>query len=459
MTSPRTRADRPPVWRTTTALAAGVVLGVVLLGVGLVAGRADVALLGVPALLSATWGWTHRPEGTATAVVRLDPDAAPGVLGATVHLSAPPGAETVRFRVVGPSRQQAERVVATTTGARDLAVSMPSARTGVQDTYRVDHAAYGPEGVEEQVPVVTDGPRRLVLPHPVPLRRVPITSRLRGLSGPQTSRRPGDGSELRDVDTFRAGDSTRRIDWRTTARRSPGLDTLYVRRTFATAEATVVLVVDSRDEVGADLATWGGVGFRRPDEPTSLDLARHAAASVAQAVLDGGDRVALDDLGRLRRPVRPGAGRRHLRRILHALALARPVGDPTARHRPPQVPAGAAVYLFSTLLDDEAPRLAHEWHRAGHVVVVVDTLPPVSLAEADDRIVLAWRITRLERDHRVETMCSEGIDVVPWYTPADTATGTAGGGSTAARGAFEVAALHHDRRAARNGAPARGGAR
>ncbi|MBD8077804.1 DUF58 domain-containing protein [Cellulosimicrobium arenosum] len=457
MTSLGTAGTQAPVWRTTTTFASGVVLGVLLLGTGLVAGRADVALLGVPAILSAAWGWAHRPVGTVTAGIRLDPDAPLGVLGATLRLDAPPGAEIVRFRVLGPSRLETERVVATTSGERELALRMPSARTGVEDTFRVDHVAYGPEGVEEQGPVVTTGPRRLVLPQPVPLRRVPLASRLRGLSGPHTSRRPGDGTELRDVDTYRPGDSTRRIDWRTTARRSPGLDALSVRRTFATAEATVVLVVDSRDEVGPDLATWGGVGSQRPDEPTSLDLARHAAASVAQAVLDGGDRVALDDLGRVRRPVRPGAGRRHLRRVLHALALARPAGDPTARHRPPQVPAGAAVYLFSTLLDDEAPRLAREWHRAGYVVVVVDTLPPVTVAAAYDRVVLAWRITRLEREDRVDTLRAEGIEVVRWYTPAD--AGTTGGGGTAARGAFEVAAARHERRAGRGGAAPREGAR
>jgi uncharacterized protein (DUF58 family) len=401
-------------WRTTSALGAGAATGVVLLAVGLVLGRADVALLGVPALLSAVWGWSHRPGGTVTAEILDEPDAPAGTLVARLRLSTPPGAQTARVRVVAPGGATAERALALTGSARDVAIRTRSARTGALPPFRADLLAYGPEGVEEQAPTTTTGEPLLVLPRPAALRRVPLSSRLRGLAGPHTSRRPGDGTELRDVGVFRPGDTVRRVDWRATARRSPTLDTLYVRRTFGTAEATVVLVVDSRDDVGSDVTTWGGLGVQQAEEPTSLDLARQAAASVAQAVLDAGDRVALDDLGRMGRPVRPGGGRRHLRRVLHGLALARPVGEPSTRLRPPQVPAGSAVYLFSTLLDDGAPRLARQWHDAGHVVVVVDTLPPVSLGDAEPRVTLAWQILRREREDRVAALRAAGVDVVRW---------------------------------------------
>src|SRR5699024_620324 len=78
-----------------------------------------------------------------------------------------------------------------------------------------------------------------------------------------TSRRVGDGTAFRDVHLFTPGDRLRRIDWRVSARRSLDVRTgrlteLYVRRTFATADASVMLVVDSRDAVGPDVATWGG---------------------------------------------------------------------------------------------------------------------------------------------------------------------------------------------------------
>ncbi|MDF2805729.1 MAG: hypothetical protein K0S43_675 [Cellulosimicrobium sp.] len=449
-TATAARDTGAPRWRTTVHLAAGVVLGTTLLALGVLLRRPDAALLGIAPLLGAVWGWTHRPLGPVTVRVVLDADAPPGTLAARTVADVPPGVELLRLRALAPGGLVTERLVRATAGTHEHTWRAPSVRTGPTDTLRVDYAAYGPDGVEEQVPRVAQGPRVLVLPRPVPLGRVPLASRLRGLSGPHTSRRPGDGTELRDVDAFHPGDRLRRIDWRATARRSPSLDTLYVRRTFGTAEATVVLVVDSRDDVAPDLATWSGVGAQRPDEATSLDLARHAAASVAQAVLADGDRVALDDLGRLARPVRPGGGRRHLRRILHGLALARPVGDPSARHRAPRVPAGSAVYLFSTLLDDEAPRLAHQWHDTGHVVVVVGVLPPVSLSEVDDHVATAWGVTRLEREDRVHDLRAHGIVVVPWYDGTPDADG--------ARGALELAARRLDRREpGRSGATTGGG--
>ena len=87
--------------------------------------------------------------------------------------------------------------------------------------------------------------------------------------------------------------------------------------------------------------------------------------------------MGLDDLGVVRRPLPPGGGRRQLDRIRHALALTHPEGEPLRRLRPPQIPSGALVLLFSTFLDDEAAQVAAVWRRAGHRVVAVDVLPTV----------------------------------------------------------------------------------
>nr|BFF16876.1 hypothetical protein GCM10025730_03970 [Promicromonospora thailandica] len=187
-----------------------------------------------------------------------------------------------------------------------------------------------------------------------------------------------------------------------------------MRRTYAQAEASAVLVVDSRDDVGPDIRTWRGYGTLRVDEPTSLDLARHAAASVAQAVVDTGDRVGLEDLARRRRPLPPASGRRHLRRVIHGLALAHPTDRATGhRVRPPQVPADAVVYLFTTLLDDEPLRLVRTWRAAGHPVVVVDTLPDLHPV-IGNHLRIAWRITRLEREDRLAALDGEGVPVIRW---------------------------------------------
>ena len=138
----------------------------------------------------------------------------------------------------------------------------------------------------------------------------------------------------------------------------PAITTLYVRRTFATADATMMLVVDSRDEVGPRVATWNDSSALGEREASSLDIARVAAASTARHYLDAGDRVGLEDLGRLRRPVPPAGGRRQLDRLVRRLALAQPVGEPTERKRVPRLPSGALIIVFSTLLDDDPARLA-----------------------------------------------------------------------------------------------------
>ncbi|MCF4120844.1 DUF58 domain-containing protein [Antribacter sp. KLBMP9083] len=423
---PRRADDDALRWRPTSAHTAAVVAGVVLLGMGIAAGRADVALLGVPALAAAVWARGTPPGRLVQA--RLDEPEGPthaGELRATLRLDAPEGAGLAHLRVTAPGHRETQVVVRaadaggsrpgdTSAVGRSLDLSLASVRTGPQETFTVGLRAYGPAGVWEQTPSDAAGHRRLVLPGAQPLGRLPLPGRLRGLTGPHTSRRLGDGSELRDVHPFAPGDRLRRIDWRATARRSPDLDPLYVRRTYATAEATAVLVVDSRDDVGPDVRTWRGYGTQRVDEPTSLDLARHAAASVATAFVDTGDRVGLEDLARRRRPLPPASGRRHLRRVLHALALAHPVDQATVhRVRPPQVPADAIVYLFSTMLDDEPVRLVRTWRELGHEVVLVDTLPDVH-AVAETHLRIGWRIARMERDLRIEALASEGVPVVSW---------------------------------------------
>ncbi|MFI2487509.1 DUF58 domain-containing protein [Promicromonospora kroppenstedtii] len=427
-TSRGERTDGRRGWQLTSAYTAAVAAGVVLLALGTLTGRADVALVGVPGLLAAVWGRTSRPAPHPDATPAghhaesTDPEpratldepegtAAPGELTATLRLTTQPTTGILHLRIAAAGHRTTELALAAR--PREVPLRLSTVRTGPQETFAIDLRG-SLHHVWEQEATQVGGTRRLVLPAAAPLGRLPLPQRLRGLTGPHSSRRLGDGAELRDIHPFTPGDRLRRIDWRTTARRSPDLDTLYVRRTYATAEATAVLVVDSRDDVGPDLRTWRGYGTLRVDEPTSLDLARHAAASVAQALVDAGDRVGLEDLARRRRPLPPASGRRHLRRVIHGLALAHP-RDRAAVHRvrPPQVPADAIVYLFSTVLDDEPLHLVRTWRAKGHPVVVVDTLPDVHPVP-EHHLRIAWRIARLEREDRLAALAGEGVPVVGW---------------------------------------------
>ncbi|UFU03962.1 DUF58 domain-containing protein [Ruania suaedae] len=412
------RAAEPGLSTGISALTCAAAGGLALV-LGVVAGRPDVAAIGVPLLLTFAWGWFTGP--VAAGHVRVERGSGlnqPGSVGGRLVLEPPAGAETVRIRVSSPGHRATQALLAVD-GPRDVALEVGTARTGINQLFRVDHVTAGFDTVTH-TPVRQAGPVAVVI-HPArrELAGLPLPPRLQGLTGPHTSRRGGDGDDVRDVHPFAPGDRLRRIDWRVSARRSYDprtgtLDTLYTRRTFATADATVMLVVDSRDAVGPDVSTWGGGRVAAVDEAISLDVAREAATAVARAVVAAGDRVGLDDLGLRRRPVPPAGGRRHLDRITNRLARIAPESFPSARVRAPQVPSAALVVLFSTFLDDEAARVAQQWRAQAHRVIAVDTLPALRTDMLEPNALAAYRLVRLERTVRLERLRRSDVEVVRW---------------------------------------------
>jgi uncharacterized protein (DUF58 family) len=395
--------------------------GVAVLVFGVVVRRPEVAVLGLPPLLALAWSWSRWPAGRPGVTVRAaDQSATDGRLRAEVQLTAAAGAGLVGLRVGAPGHRPRECLLAAT--ERTVAVRMASVRTGRRRLFRVDHRSADP-GALLTTPVQPIDPVVMtVLPASRSLRAMPLPFRLQGLTGPHDSRRAGDGGDLHDVAAFRPGDRMRRIDWRVTARLNgptaaagptgaPGaIAELYVRRTFA----TVMLVVDSRDEVGPRVSTWGDATAVDEDEATSLDLARFAAASVARSYLEAGDRVGLEDLGRLRRPSSPAGGRPHLQRLAQQLALATPEGEPRRRRRVPRLPSGALIVVFSTFLDDDAARLATAWRGSGHRVVAVDTLPALVTDDLAPRLATAYRMVAMDRADRIADLGRAGVETIAW---------------------------------------------
>jgi uncharacterized protein (DUF58 family) len=252
----------------------------------------------------------------------------------------------------------------------------------------------------------------------VRVRSLPLPSRLLGLTGQHVSSRPGDGGEFRDIDRFRPGDRLRRIDWRATARAGRDGD-LFVRRTTATSDAAVQLVIDARDDVTALVVDWPRA-HPRP-AVSSLDLAREAATALARAYSAAGDRVGFDDATAPSRVIPARAGARHRERVLRAVERTRATGLASDRVRPPRLAPGALVYLLSTFLDDQPVDLALTWRASGHRVIAVDVLPALDMHELTGRERLALRAVALERRLRLGQLAASGAELVVWADAADRA--------------------------------------
>lgn len=412
---PASGSGTAPLWVRNPALVSGLAVGVLLAGLALLTGRPELAVVALPALVTAAFGVRPRLDTTPvrTTTTLAPSDSGEGVAFRTeVALPSAVEAVAVEFRVAGDRRHV---VVVDPRRARRLTGTVPVTHSGPQEILRTHLSLLGRGGTAVSVPAA--GPvRSAVVPPPhLRVQHLPMPSRVTGITGPHDSARPGDGGEFRDVALFAPGDRLRRIDWRRTARRAERPGELYVRRTFATADALVVLVLDSRDDLGADVTEWSGARHGR-QQATSLDLAREAAVSLATAYISAGDRVGFRDLAGTARSVEPGGGTRHLERLRTTIAAATPHQDATTTARMPLVPAASLVVVLSTFLDDQASTMAVTWAATGHRVVAVDVLPSPDVRRATRHERAASRLIALERSDRLTEMTATGVELIHWRT-------------------------------------------
>lgn len=408
-----------PTWRKTMTIEVALVLGLVVATAGALMSRADVVLIALPLLACAAIGLDSKPAAAAQSRVRVNVTRrvvadAIGEYVFSVDVDAPTGAELVHLRLTLIDGRTHELIVgpnATVTGR------LPVLHSGPQRVVAMDYRLVGADGAWLSLPVPRALADQVVPPVIAPIDSVPLPHRLTGLTGTHRSARPGDGGEFRDLHAFAAGDRLRRIDWKATARRSQGFGDLYVRRTDALSDATVIIVIDSREDVGERVERWSGAPSDE-DGLRAMDVAREAAASLAAAAIGAGDRVGLLDIASHHGVVRAGSGKRHLDRMLRRIAVSEPSGTPFNRRRAPIVPAGAIVYLVSTFLDDEATSVAVLWRATGHRVIAVDVLPAPQLDGCDVHTQLAHRIVMAERRPRIAGMQANGVELFRWQEDA-----------------------------------------
>lgn len=408
--SPLSVETAPLRWRGTVVRAVAAAGALALAAVGLLFSRPDVVALALPLVL-----WTvlaaRPPRDEAELQVQMGAGVGEGDDEVRGWVEVVSDAEVVQLSIVQGGRHRRTADVSGSAGtvrtSSRLLHSGPNSLIQVQARLLANDGAWVSEVSEGGELVWNAAPLARALPV------LPLAPRLRGLHGSHEGDRAGLGGDFRDLHPFAPGDELRRVDWRATARLARRADELFIRRTTALSDASVVIMVDTADDLGQAVATWGADEPERSG-PTSLDMAREAARSLAAAAIAVGDRVALHELHPAGRSVRSAGGSRHLSRILATLAALGPRDVEPELRRTPVVPVGSIIYILSTFFVGSAANLALSWRAAGNRVVAVDTLPDPDDSDISPQRRTAMRILLAERHDVFRDLRQAGVEVFSW---------------------------------------------
>lgn len=390
------------------------VIGFLVLGTML--SRPDVIAVALPVAL---WLGSALIARRADAPVVIEIERMPDAPGGALHDDIVIRSEAEMIEVAVNQAERIRRRVFVPGRARLRASTRPlhsgPLRT-VEAAVRAMDADAGALGAPHR-PVKMD---RSVPPVARRLPNMPLAPRLTGLHGAHEGIRPGQGGDFRDIHPFAPGDELRRVDWKATARAARRPGELLIRRTNTLSDASAVIMMDTADDLGAVVATWGAPDLERSGI-TSLDQARSAARSIAEATIAQGDRIAFHTLAQGGRSVRSGGGSRHLARVVAEISASGRAGDDSRFRRTPPVPHGSIIYVLSTFFDGAAAEIAVRWRASGHRVVAVDTLPALDRHRLSEERRLALQVLLAERQDMLHGLRESGVEIVRWVHDPDAA--------------------------------------
>jgi uncharacterized repeat protein (TIGR01451 family) len=272
----------------------------------------------------------------------------------------------------------------------------------------VDAQVSGPLAIKrERVRVEAKG-RLFVLPPVTHLRNIVIRPRrTRVYAGTIPARAGGPGTEFFGVRGYQPGDPPHSINWRASAR---SVEALYSNEYQQERVADVGIVLDGRLKTN-DFA--GGHSL--------FDHSVQAAASLADALLNQGNRVGLLLYASYLGWTLPGYGRIQRERILQALANAR-TGDSQVfsdlEHIPTRLfPPESQIIFVSPLIEDDLKPLI-QLRAQGYDVLIVSPNPVKFelsyLGKANPNVELAGRVLHMERVLLLQRLQRANIQALDW---------------------------------------------
>jgi uncharacterized protein (DUF58 family) len=250
--------------------------------------------------------------------------------------------------------------------------------------------------------------RLFVLPPVTRLRNIVIRPRrTRVYAGTIPARAGGPGTEFFGVREYHPGDPPHSINWRASAR---SMEALYSNEYQQERVADVGIVVDGRLKTN-EFASGHSL----------FDHSVQAAASIADALLNQGNRVGLLLYASFLGWTLPGYGRIQRERILHALANAK-TGDSQVfsdlEHIPTRLfPPESQIIFISPLIEEDLKPLI-QLRAQGYDVLVVSPNPVnfelSYLGNSNPNVSLAGRILHMERVLLLQRLQRANIQVLDW---------------------------------------------
>ncbi len=249
--------------------------------------------------------------------------------------------------------------------------------------------------------------RLFVLPPVTRIRQVAIRPRgTRVYAGMIPARAGGTGTDFFGVREYQPGDPPSAINWRASAR---SMDKFYANEFQQERVADVGIVLDGRlrtNEFGRGHSLF--------------EYSVQAAASMADALLNQGNRVGLLLYASYLSWTFPGYGKIQRERILHALANAR-AGESQVfsdlEHIPQRLfPPKSQIILVSPLSEDDLKPLI-QLRAQGYEVMVISPNPvkfELSYLPANEAIQLAGRVVHMERILLLQKMGRAGVHALDW---------------------------------------------